>query len=294
MTWTDLDCWLEPVVFERSLPEQRVIGLDAGAWPGPLRGKPRIALLAHGVACTWTFMRGLSLDLERLEGRRGEPYYTQVEHLAHDWRRGIEESAERLVRLLAAVDGRAVVDLYGYSQGGLLMRRAAELAGDRARPMGLRHVFTFNAPHGGTPLARVSASRLVRWSAGLLGRLAVWHCDGIRDLIPGSPFLAGLGTPPEGVGYTFLAGNSGWSFLRGATQPLFGAESNDGVASVPSQLHAPPGGCAGVVSALKSRIARLVYPWEHFSIARGLQLARSAAASRSPLETIAGRIALAF
>lgn len=163
------------------------------------------------------------------------------------------------------------------------MRRAVELAGPRARALGIRHVFTFNTPHGGSPLAHVHGSRLMRWSTGLLGKLAVWQCDGIRDLVPGSPFLKALGKPPEGVAYTFFAGNSGWSFLRGVTQPLFGAEPNDGVASVPSQLHAAAADCAGVASAMKSRIARLVYPIHHFSLALG---------GDSLLESIAGRIAL--
>ena len=295
MILTELNGLMDPVVFERSLPDQRVVGLQEPGWPvpgwaapgrpGTARGRARIALLVHGVACTWTFMRRLGVDLERLEGRRGEPYYTQVAHLAHDWRRSIEDNAERLVKLLGELAGRASVDLFGYSQGGLLVRRAAELAGPRARALGLRHVFTFNAPHGGSPLAHVSGSRLLGWSRRLLGKLAVWGCDGIRDLAPDAPFLRSLGKPPEGVAYTFLAGNSGWSFLRGITQPLFGAEPNDGVATVPSQLGAPADDC--LVSAMKSRIARLVLPFHHFSIAGGLP-------GDPLLESIAGRIALAL
>lgn len=290
MVWNDLNGLIEPVVFERSLPEERVVSLSEKQWPGTWRGRQRIAILVHGVACTWTFMRGLGFDLERLEGRSG-PFYAQVAHLAHDWRRSIDENAERLVTLLGQLSGRAAIDLYGYSQGGLLVRRAAEMAGPRAKALGIRHVFTFNAPHGGSPLAHVHGSRLMRWSAGLLGQLAVWQCDGIRDLAPGSPFLSSLGKPPEGVAYTFFAGNSGWSFLRGVTQPLFGAEANDGVASVPSQLHTAAD-WAGVATSVKSRIARLVYPIHHFSLARGVSL--GAASGDSLLESIAGRIALAM
>ncbi len=293
MKWNDLSCWLEPVVFERSVPEHGVVGLCDQKWPGTWKGRARIAVLAHGVACTWQFMRGLGRDLERLENHRGEPFYAKVALLAYDWRRSVEDNATRLQELLADLSGRATVDLYGYSQGGIVVRRAVELAGGKARAMGVRHVFTFNAPHGGTPLAHVSGS-FMRWSAGVLGRLAVWHCDGIRDLLPGSQVLTALGKPPEGVGYTFVAGNSGWSFLRGITQPMFGAVPNDGVASVESQLHAPAKGCAGVVAAVKSRIARLVYPWEHFSLVRGLTPSGSELAEAEPLETIASRVALAF
>lgn len=289
MLIAELNGLLEPVVFERSLPDQRVVGLHEPGFPGTWKGRARIALLVHGVACTWTFMKKLGQDLERLEGRRSEAYYTQVVHLAHDWRRSIDENAERLVRLMGELRGRATVDLYGYSQGGLLARRAAELAGPEARTLGVRHVFTFNTPHAGSPLAHVSGSRFMNWSRALLGKLAVWGCDGIRDLAPGAPFLAKLGRPPEGVAYTFLAGNSGWNFLRGVTQPLFGAQPNDGVATVPSQLDAREGD-AGVVSAMKSRVARLVHPFHHFSLARGLQ---SACKDDGLLETVAHRIALA-
>lgn len=286
MLFTELNALFEPVVFERSLPDQRVVGLSEPGIPGTWKGRARIALLVHGVACTWTFMQKLGHDLERLERRKNEPYYTQVVHLAHDWRRPVDENATLLVRLMGELQGRATVDLYGYSQGGLLARRAAELAGPRAKALGVRHVVTFNTPHGGSPLANLPSSRLLSWSRALLGKLAVWSCDGIRDLAPGAPFLSRLGKPPEGVAYTFLAGNSGWNFLRGVTQPWFGAEPNDGVASVPSQLDARPED-AGVASAMKSRIARLVHPFHHFSLARGL------GCGSGLLETVANRIALA-
>lgn len=293
MKLLDLGWLSQPVVFEGSLPERGVIGLDAPVAPA-WRGKPRVALLIHGVACTWQFMRRLSADLGRLAGPREEPYYGHIALLAHDWRRGISENAERLTQLLGALAGKAeAIDLYGYSQGGLIARTTVETAGDDARDLGVRHVFTFNTPHAGSPLASLPASWLARLGAAVLGKLAVWHGDGVRDLVPGSSFLKSLSRPPRGVAYTFLAGNRGWDFFRGLTQPLFGASANDGVASVESQLDASaPGWSKGD----EAWITRLTYPWEHFSIASGLAAVTAGAKphpAQSALEAIASRIAFA-
>lgn len=290
MRLADLKWLTQPVMFEGSLPERGVIGLDQPACPD-WRGRPRVALLIHGVACTWQFMRQLSVDLGRLAGPREEPYYGQIALIAHDWRRGIADNAKRLRALLGEVAGKAAsVDLYGYSQGGLIARSAVEDAREDARAMGVRHVFTFNTPHTGSPLASVPASWLARWGAALLGRLAIWHGDGVRDLVPGSGFLASLAKPPKGIAYTFLAGNSGWQFLRGLTQPVFGAVANDGVASVESQLDAPS---AGWAKDRDARVSRLTFPWEHFSLASGLGSALTGAGHGEPsaLESIASRIA---
>lgn len=289
MRLADLKWLTRPVMFEGTLPERGVIGLDAPRCPD-WRGRPRAALLLHGVACTWQFMHRLSQDLGRLAGPREEPYYGQIALLAHDWRRSIADNAERLRALLGEVaDKVASVDLYGYSQGGLIARAAVEGAGD-ARGMGVRHVFTFNTPHHGSPLASVPASWLARWGAAILGRLAIWHGDGVRDLVPGSGFLKSLARPPRGVAYTFLAGNSGWQFLRGLTQPVFGAVANDGVASVESQLDAAS---AGWAKDRDARVSRLTLPWEHFSLACGLghALPGEQPAEPSALESIASRIA---
>jgi hypothetical protein len=222
------------------------------------------------------------VHLGRLSGPNEEPYYGQIAMLAHDWRRGIAENAERLRGLLGALAAKAgAIDLYGYSQGGLIARTAVEAAGDDARALGVRHVFTFNTPHAGSPLAHLPTSWLARFGTAILGKLAVWHGDGVRDLVPGSEYLASLTRPPRGIAYTFLAGNSGWEFLRGITQPIFGRAANDGVASVESQLDATSAGWAQDSDA---RIARLTYPWEHFSLASGLS-------APSALESIATRIA---
>jgi len=68
----------------------------------------------------------------------------------------------------------------------------------------------------------------------------------------------------------FLAGDRGPSFLSGWTQVAFGGQPNDGVATVDSQLD-----LAGGEKNAMPAATRLVYPWDHFTIGRGIRVTRT-------------------
>jgi pimeloyl-ACP methyl ester carboxylesterase len=283
MRLPDLSFLVPPLVATESLPAENVLGLYDPASPPEWAGRPRVALLMHGVACTWKFMRSLARELKRLEGPRG-PIYGRVILIAYDWRRSVDDNAIALIALLERLAPQARrFDLYGYSMGGLVGRRAAELLPDEVDGPRIGHLFTFNSPHRGSPLAGLVHMRAMRFSARLFRSLSHWVCDGIRDIVPGSEVLQRFRRSiPTAAKQIYLAGDSGSRLLGGVTQVLFSREANDGVATVASQLDLGEGGTEEAPHA-----TRLVYPWDHFSLLHGLRQEM-----QIPLETIT-RILLA-
>lgn len=264
---------LPPPVLARSTPDQNVVGLDDLDHLPVWKGRPRVALVLHGVACTWHYLEGLARCLEGLPGgAAGRLRYGAVVRVTYDWRRSIDDNAARLVDLLGRLGDRSKsVDLFGYSMGGLVARRAVETGNPILLPP-VRHVFTFNSPHRGSPLAEMIGWRTLRWATWLVRSLSPWLCDGIRDLAPRSPFLSTLARLERRTRYVFVAGNDGSALLGGVTQPAFGKIANDGVAAVTSQLDLDPmetgpiPGPRPITVGSDPSWVRLVLSWNHFSI----------------------------
>lgn len=253
---------LRPPLNAEGCEENHVLGLDDGEISIPPAGCRRLALLVHGVATTWKFMGRLGKGLARLESEdgQGRRYYDWVGYVAFDWRKPMEENALALRALLEKLaEGRESVDLFGYSQGGLLGRAALDLPG--AADIGVRHLVTFNTPHQGSPLGKI-----VRWmqpATRLTGAsLGYWSSPGIEDLTPGSDFLARLEAQPasEGTRRLHIAGHSGRWLILGVTQVFFMGKSNDGVVTVHSQ-HDP---------TREGPIERVSAAWNHFTLGSGL------------------------
>lgn len=233
LTLEHLSWILDPEVLTDGDLRSGVIGLYGEKIP---RVNGRVALLFHGVACTWKFMRNLRKDLT---------IYDKIYLVAYDWRKPIEENADYVVKLIDRLDIETI-DLHGYSMGGLICRKAGVNR--------VRHVFTYNTPHLGTHLAHLNK---IIWLGTLFrSSLSSWRCDGIKDLIPGSSFLKSL-TEPK-IGSTYIAGTHGKKFLGGITQPLFIGQANDGLATVDSQISKGTNG-----------IEQIIMPWDHFSIIGG-------------------------
>lgn len=212
-------------------------------------GKKKIALVLHGVACTWAFVLKIHNDLSRSQ------IYDEIYMVAYDWRNSIEENADLLNKLIARLNPKSV-DLHGYSMGGLVSRLASEISNDKL----ITHLFTYSSPHLGTPLARWGNSMTIWFASKLVSAIGSWQCDGVRDLVPESSIIKKLGEPKPGVNYIFVAGNAGYKFLSGITQPWF-YEPNDGIASVDSQL-------GGKLESVHRIIAD---DWDHFAVFNGIR-----------------------
>lgn len=268
---------LEPPLNAESCEENHVLGLESVAPPMPPPEARRIALLIHGVATTWRFMGRLARKL------RETSHYDWVGFVAFDWREPMEGNALRLRRLLEKVaGGRDSIDLFGYSQGGLMARAALDLPGGSGLPV--PHLVTFNTPHQGSPLGRI-----VRWvqpAARLTGvGLGYWSTPGIEDVTPGSQFLTKLAAlaPDPATRRLHIAGYAGRWLILGVTQFFFMGGANDGVVSVESQ-HDP---------GREGPIERLSAAWNHFTLGSGLIEAPAffeTATGRKPVTTVAGAL----
>jgi hypothetical protein len=275
---------LEPPLSVESCDRNHVIGLGCARAVLPPSSCQRVALVIHGVATTWKFMERLGSFLGRLEStdESGGPRYDWVGYVAFDWRLPIEENGRDLRHLLEAIaPGRDVIDLFAYSQGGLLCRGALDLDGDSGMPV--HHLVTFNTPHTGSPLSRIIRwmRPATRWKEGL----GAWTCPGLHDVAPGSDFLRQLEERPgaAGIRRLYVAGDAGRWLVLGFTQLFFLGRRNDGIVAVDSQLD----------QARSGDIHRLATAWNHFTVARGLVEARGSLQSgteRRPVTTMASAL----
>jgi hypothetical protein len=259
---------LSPMVYSGSRPDRNVIGInDHPKIAASGRRKPRVALLLHGIACTWSFMQKLQEDLTELRTASRRRVYEKVYFVAFDWRRPIEENGVALRRLLEELNDQVkCADLYGYSSGGLVCRVALELVSGTA-PIPVRSLFALHAPHRGSPLAFLIHSGLPGIGSFVSKEAGRWSEPGVRDLVPGSALLKRLwaATPPAGVQTVLVAGDGGARLFGGLTRPAFLFRASDGVVSVNSQLDQ-----VGSGPDRNPRARRLLFPGHHFSVADGL------------------------
>lgn len=210
-----------------------------------------VAIVVHGAACTHSFMRRLTDNIASVKKGK-KPIYDAIYTLAYDWRDSVEENAIKLLNIADTLtDAVTRVDLHGYSLGGVVSRLANQMAPDYV-PKAIRHVFTYNSPMTGTPLAHLSA--IGKISGYCIPGMRSWNAPGVRDLIPNSAILNKL-KASEMKNETYFAGSGGSGFLAGITQKLFMGQSNDGIASVDSQV-------AGLGKAI-------VTPYDHFGVLFG-------------------------
>ena len=164
------------------------------------------------------------------------------------WRTSLESQARDFHSGLAATRVDNFL-LFGHSNGGLIARRAAQLAAPT--PSMVSGVFAISAPHVGLPLAQVGRETVGAVITAELQRVVLriggscwrgqfsWLCDyaddAARDLVPrvveyafdnllpmaqdlrpGSPFLTTLNTTPESFRrYSIETASQGrWKFVR--------------------------------------------------------------------------------
>jgi hypothetical protein len=236
--------FVTPFIDTHPIPDKNIISLSnldiLPKWPK----KQKIAILLHGLACTYKFMLNFSKHIENK--------YDKIVFIAYDWRNSLEENSQNLSQILYRIAPKTKsIDIHGYSNGGVIARQAIYNCSDVSQ---IKKLITYHAPHLGSHLAHLANSSFLKTISWLWPTLAHWQCDGARDLIPNSPALNKLQEQPllKNVKYTFLAGNDGDNFLYGITQHLFD-KTNDGVATVESQLNG-------------NHKQQIIMPWNHLTM----------------------------
>lgn len=158
------------------------------SWVGEAPRGPEVCVLVYGLMCTeaiWRLPDGSDYG-RRLERDLGlVPGYVR-----YNTGRSIERNGADLLALLQALPADAGLTFVGFSMGGLVVRKALELAGREAPALRgrVRRVISLGTPHGGAPLERLArdllrvVARVDDPYARLVGELAALRSEGIRDL----------------------------------------------------------------------------------------------------------------
>ena len=144
---------------------------------------PRPVVLLHGFAST---PRSLAFLARHVSNRLKRPVLRP--RLGFGW--GDVPCAAKIVDAAISAAGFDEVDVVGHSLGGLVATELLKNVDCGAR---VRRVITLGTPHSGVPLARYAAVATLGLSPSM------------RQLVPGSRFLAGLAARPVPTGSELIA-----------------------------------------------------------------------------------------
>ena len=197
-------------------------------WSHPLTPDIRghhVAIVVHGILNDLSNMTELAWYLKTLKASDGTKYYDDVYGCDCKWQASILQNARAFADILtAASDNKTSVDLFGHSQGGLILRSAIEQAlPNRAFNGKILRLYTFGTPHSGVPPDVLRA--LVECS------LVDTFYPGVSDLTSDSSFITALNAdaakPNGSTAYFTMCGSdyTDYIFTKYGTTIPFGLDA---------------------------------------------------------------------